>query len=81
MVISPKDSIFIISPNSLNVLNRICFANFNEIKLILDTDAPACEITNKIIDKFTFIKDKRAFLFKGGYKDFGEWYMAEILTK
>ena len=63
----------------LGVMNRICFANFKEVKLMLDTDAPACEITNKIIDKFVFIKDVRGFLFKSGHKDFGEWYMSKIL--
>ena len=59
----------------LNVMNSICFANFNEVKLMLDTDNAGCEITDKIIDKFPFIKDSRGFLFKGDYKDFGEWYM------
>lgn len=59
----------------LNVMNRICFANFNEVKLMLDTDKAGCEITNKIIDKFPFIKDVRAFLFERDVKDFGEWYM------
>ena len=58
----------------LNVMNRICFANFNEIKLMLDTDNAGCEVTDKIIDKFSFIRDVRNFLFKGGYKDFGEFF-------
>ena len=65
----------------VNVINRIKFFNFNEVKLIIDTDEPAEKVTHEIINKFGFIKDKRGFLFKGGYKDFGEWYMAEILTK
>lgn len=65
----------------LSVLNRICFADFKEVKLILDADNAGSESTLKIIDKYPFIKDKRAFLFKGGYKDFGDWYMAEMLTK
>ena len=64
----------------LNVLNRIYFANFNEIKLMLDTDNAGCENTDKIINKYPFIKDVRNFLFKGGYKDFGEFFMDELTT-
>ena len=59
----------------LNVMNRICFANFNEVKLMLDTDNAGCEVTDKIIDKYPFIKDARNFLFKADKKDFGEWYL------
>ena len=60
----------------LNVINRICFANFNEVKLILDTDEAGNKVTDEIISKFPFIKDKRNFLFKGGYKDVNEWLLA-----
>jgi len=59
-----------------NVMNRICFANFNEVKLILDTDDAGNKVTDEIISKFPFIKDKRNFLFKGGYKDSNEWLLA-----
>lgn len=61
----------------VSVLNRICFANFNEVKLILDTDDAGTKITNEIIDKFPFIKDKRAFLFKSDCKDVNEWLLKE----
>lgn len=60
----------------LNVINRICFANFNEVKLILDIDEAGNKVTDEIISKFPFIKDKRNFLFKGGYKDVNEWLLA-----
>ena len=59
----------------LNVMNRITFANFNEVKLILDTDEAGSKVTDEIISKFPFIKDKRQFLFKGGYKDSNEWLL------
>lgn len=60
----------------LNVINRICFANFNEVKLILDTDEAGSKVTDEIINRYPFIKDKRNFLFKGGYKDVNEWLLA-----
>lgn len=62
----------------VKVMNRITFANFGEVKLILDTDEAGSKITNEIIDKFSFIKDKRAFLFKGGYKDVNQWLMEKV---
>ena len=60
----------------VNVMNRITFANFNEIKLILDTDDAGSKVTDEIIDRYNFVKDKRGFLFKGGYKDVNEWLLA-----
>jgi len=60
----------------LNVMNTICFANFNGIKLMLDTDNAGCEVTDKILNKYPFIKDVRGFLFKSDVKDFGDWYIA-----
>ena len=51
----------------VNVMNRITFANFNEIKLILDTDDAGSKVTDEIIDRYNFVRDKRGFLFKGGY--------------
>ena len=60
----------------VNVMNRIKFFNFNEIKLILDTDEAGSKVTDEIIDRYNFIKDKRGFLFKGGYKDSNEWLLA-----
>lgn len=60
----------------LNVMNRIIFANFGEVKLILDADNAGSKVTDDIISKFPFIKDKRAFLFKSGYKDVNEWLLA-----
>ena len=57
----------------LNVLNRICFANFSEVKLILDTDEAGSKTTKEIINKFPFIKDKREFLFESDCKDVNEW--------
>lgn len=65
----------------LNVMNRITFANYNEIKLMLDTDKAGCENTDKIISKYPFIKDVRKFLFDSGCKDFGEWYMGREVCK
>lgn len=62
----------------VNVINRIKFFNFNEVKLILDTDEAGSKVTDEIISKFPFIKDKRGFLFKGGYKDSNEWLLAEV---
>ena len=59
----------------LNAMKTICFANFGEVKLMLDTDNAGCEITDKITDKYPFIKDARGFLFKADVKDFGDWYM------
>lgn len=63
----------------LNVMNRINFANYNEIKLMLDTDKAGCENTNKIIEKYPFIKDVRKFLFDSDCKDFGEWYLKTVV--
>lgn len=60
----------------LNVMNRIYFANFGEVKLMLDTDNAGCEVTDRIIDKYPFIIDSRNFLFKADKKDFGEWYQS-----
>ena len=60
----------------VNVMNRITFANFNEIKLILDADGAGSKVTDEIIMRYPFIKDKRGFLFKGGYKDSNEWLLA-----
>ena len=60
----------------LNVLNRIDFSKFSEIKLILDADKAGDEVTDKIIDEYVFIQDKRAFLYKSDCKDFNEWYLA-----
>ena len=60
----------------VNVMNRITFANFGEVKLILDTDDAGSKVTDEIIDRYNFIKDKRGFLFKGGYKDSNEWLLA-----
>ena len=60
----------------LNVLNRIDFSKFSEIKLILDADKAGDEVTDKITDEYVFIQDKRAFLYKYGLKDFNEYLMA-----
>ena len=60
----------------VNVMNRITFANFNEVKLILDTDDAGDKVTDEIISRYPFIKDKRGFLFKGDYKDANEWLLA-----
>ncbi len=60
----------------VNVMNRITFANFNEVKLILDADEAGNKVTDEIINRYPFIKDKRGFLFKGGYKDSNEWLLA-----
>ena len=62
----------------LKVLNTIYFANFNEVKLILDTDEAGSKVTDEIISKFPFIKDKRDFLFKSDCKDTNEWLLAKI---
>lgn len=64
----------------VNVMNRIYFANFNEVKLILDTDEAGDRVTNEIISHYPFIKDKRGFLFKGGYKDSNEWLMDKVIS-
>ena len=40
----------------LGVMNRICFANFNEVKLILDADEAGSKVTDEIINRFSFIK-------------------------
>ena len=63
----------------VNVMNRICFANFNEVKLILDTDEAGSKVTNEIINRYPFIQDKREFLFKGDYKDVNEWLLKEVV--
>lgn len=62
----------------VNVINRIKFFNFNEVKLILDTDDAGSKVTDEIISKFPFIKDKREFLFKSDCKDVNEWLMKEV---
>ena len=56
-------------------MNRITFANFSEVKLILDTDDAGSKVTDEIIIRFPFIKDKRAFLFKSDCKDANEWLL------
>lgn len=61
----------------VNVVNRITFVNFNEVKLILDNDEPADKVTNEIISKFNFIKDKRGFLLKANCKDVNEWLLKQ----
>lgn len=61
-----------------NVLSRIDFSNFKAVKLILDTDKPASEVTEKIIQKYPFIKDSRKFLFDSGCKDVNEWLLKQI---
>lgn len=63
----------------VNVLNRICFSNFNEVKLILDTDEAGTKVTNEIISRYPFIKDKREFLFRSDCKDVNEWYLKEVV--
>ena len=62
----------------VNVMNRIKFFNFNEVKLILDTDEAGNKVTDEIINKFPFIQDKRGFLFKSGCKDVNEWYLKQL---
>ena len=62
----------------LNVMNRINFSDYSEVKLMLDTDKAGCENTDKIIEKYPFIKDVRWFLFQSDSKDFGEWYMKVV---
>ena len=63
----------------VNVINRIKFFNFNEVKLILDTDEAGSKVTNEIIERFPFIKDKREFLFASDCKDVNEWLMKEVV--
>lgn len=62
----------------VNVMNRIKFFNFNEIKLILDTDDAGSKVTDEIINKFPFIQDKRGFLFKNNCKDANEWLLKQL---
>lgn len=61
----------------LNVMNRITFANFDEVKLILDTDAAGCKVTDEILERYPFIMDKRGFLFKNDCNDVNEWLLKE----
>lgn len=63
----------------LNVINQIKFFNFNEVKLILDTDDAGSKVTDEIVGRYPFIMDKRGFLFKSECKDVNEWYMKEVL--
>jgi DNA primase len=62
----------------LNVLNRVDFSNFKKVKLILDADKAGTEVTEKIIEKYPFIKDCRKFLFDSGVKDMNEWLLTQI---
>ena len=57
-----------------NCLNEICFANFKEIKLILDNDVDGDKWTVKIIEAFPFIQDKRQFLKAKNVKDICDYY-------
>ena len=60
----------------LNVINSIDFSNFGEVKLILDADDAGSKVTDEIVNKLPFIKDKREFLFKSDCKDVNEWLLA-----
>ena len=61
----------------LNVLSRVDFSNFKKVKLILDADNAGTEVTEKIIEKYPFIKDCRKFLFDSGVKDMNEWLLKQ----
>lgn len=62
----------------INCLNEINFSNFDEIKLILDNDEAGDEATDKIIEKYPFIKDSRKFLKDSGLKDINEFYVKKV---
>lgn len=63
-----------------NCLNEICFSDFDEIKLILDNDADGDKWTEKIIETFPFIVDKRGFLKNKGVKDICDYYNKFVLA-
>lgn len=64
-----------------NCLNEIKFNNFDEIKLILDNDEAGDKETQKIIEKYPFIKDCRQFLKDKNINDICEYYNKIILDK
>jgi hypothetical protein len=57
-----------------NCLSEICFSNFKEIKLMLDNDKEGDKWTNKIIEAYPFIQDKRQFLKDKEVKDICDYY-------
>ena len=60
-------------------LNEICFANFNEVKLILDNDEEGNKQTAKIIEAYPFIQDKREFLKNKKVNDICDYYKKYVL--
>ena len=63
-----------------NCLSEICFADFKEVKLILDNDEEGDRQTQKIIETYPFIIDKREFLKNKGVKDICEYYNKYVLA-
>lgn len=63
-----------------NCLKEICFANFNEVKMILDNDVEGDKHTEKIIETYPFIQDKRGFLKNKGVKDICDYYNKFVLA-
>lgn len=63
-----------------NCLKEICFANFNEVKMILDNDVEGDKHTEKIIETYPFIVDKRGFLKNKGVKDICDYYNKFVLA-
>lgn len=63
----------------LKCMPMINFANFGEVKLMLDADEAGDKATKEIIEQYPFIKDARQFLFDTGCKDVGEWVVCQAL--
>lgn len=59
----------------LSCMSEINFSNFEDIKLILDSDAAGDGVTKAIIERYPFIKDSRQFLRDENVKDFNDWYL------
>lgn len=63
-----------------NCLNEICFSNFKEIKLILDNDSEGDKWSEKIVENYPFIQDKRGFLKEKSINDICDYYNKFVLT-
>lgn len=61
----------------LNRMPEINFANFKQIKLMLDNDSAGDRATAEILIEYPFIKDSREFLKRHNKKDVCEYYKAK----
>ncbi len=61
-----------------NNLSTINFTKYNNCYLLLDNDKTGNEITQEILNKYTFFIDKRDIL--DSYNDVGEFWMGEYVS-